>query len=108
MDILRRIDDVGGTLATTPLPPDVGETWAEDEPFGKRTKGETRAAEAARVSSRTRSGSRYWQAPSSRQTVPHGQPLPPGAQLAYCPQFLQLSFVQVQLWPPFDTCVAGV
>lgn len=38
-----------------------------------------------------------WQAPASVQTVPHGQPLPPGAQLAKLAQFAQFPFEHVQL-----------
>ena len=79
----------------------------DDEPSGSAQKAK-RALPKQRAFPVERSGQRYWQAPLSVQTVPHGQPLPPGAQLAYVAQFLQLSLRQVQLWPPCDTCVAGV
>jgi hypothetical protein len=60
---------------------------------------------SGRVSQVTTSRSRHWQTPLSVQTTPHGQPLPPGAQLGYPEQFMQLPFEHVQLWPPLDTFV---
>jgi hypothetical protein len=41
----------------------------------------------------------------SVQTTPHGQPVPPGAQLAVEAQFAQLPFEHVQLWPFLETFV---
>jgi hypothetical protein len=39
----------------------------------------------------------------SVHTTPHGQPVPPGAQLAKPAQLAQLPFVQCQLRPFADT-----
>jgi hypothetical protein len=47
----------------------------------------------------------HWHAPLSVQTAPHGQPVPPGAQLAKLAQLAQLPLEQVQLWPPLETWV---
>jgi hypothetical protein len=44
----------------------------------------------------------------SVQTTPHGQPEPPGAQLAYVAQLAQLPLEQVQLCPPLETLVPFV
>jgi phage tail protein X len=44
----------------------------------------------------------------SVQTTPHGQPLPPGAQVEYPEQFAQFPLEHVQLWPPLETTVPWV
>jgi hypothetical protein len=41
----------------------------------------------------------------SVQTTPHGQPVPPGAQLPKVAQLAQLPFEQVQLWVFHETFV---
>jgi hypothetical protein len=49
----------------------------------------------------------YRQGPSSAQTMPQGQPVPPGAQLTNMLQFTQLPSEQSQLRPPRETVVPG-